>query len=511
MKTLSLTATMIGSLLFSSFNLSAFTIKTGEDGKMLHWPGSRISIFYKLGTSKDTSSSEIIRKISAAFTEWEIKSEGELAFIYAGDSDKSESIRDGINGVIWIDEGWKYGEKVAAVSIIWPSNDGNSIDEVDIEFNGQDFDWSSPMSPGIGATALHEIGHLLGIGHSFNPGAVMHDITGSASTIRLKLSRDDLEALLFLYPGRDRELNRFDLPVLFYPKDFPGEPSILPAAEEPDPGSGRWISTLGGCDFDGDGFRNEVLASCRGRDGYKGLESWRETEFDSNIYQRTNSTQPIDIPGEITAVTGIDFDRDGLSSEAAVLIREETKEKLFFYDLGALPDDGYTASMAIASSAADNLIGMAELDADNDGSRDELLLLRAVTDGFSLYLHDIPLDGEQLDTPDPGIEIKIPGLQKNSALLGLAVLDADGDGVDKDPAFLELTAGGELWLHAFRLTGGEYKEDYRIRYLTSARLGKDISGILPARMTGLDINRDGFFNELIIFSSPINLRGGPKK
>jgi hypothetical protein len=83
----------------------------------------------------------------------------------------------------------------------------------------------------------------------------------------------------------------------------------------------------------------------------------------------------------------------------------------------------------------------------------------------------------------------------------LAVLDADGDGVERDPVFLELTEAGEYWLHSFRLTQPEGKFGYQIEYLTSAQLEEAISGVLPARMTGVDLNRDGFFSELIIFSS----------
>ncbi len=95
----------------------------------------------------------------------------------------------------------------------------------------------------------------------------------------------------------------------------------------------------------------------------------------------------------------------------------------------------------------------------------------------------------------------MPGLQEGSYLLGLAVLDADGDGDDRDPVFLELTASGEYWLHAFRLIGPAGPAGYEIRYLTSALLPNGVSNVLPSRIAGIDANRDGYFNELIIFST----------
>jgi len=510
-KKLVLTTIWAGVILSLSSTIFAFTVKTTEDGRMLNWPASRVAIFYRVGNAGEGSRLETITAIDRAFREWEEKSKGELAFIYTGGDDDEGAVRDGINSLLWVYEEWRYGDRIAAVSTIWPSDDGETIDEVDIEFNGRDYDWSSPDSPGIGETALHEIGHLLGIGHSFNPGAAMHATAGPSAAARQELSPDDIEALVFLYPPRTRKLNRYDLPVLFYPRDFPNEPSGLPAIIGPDPGTGRWINTLGGVDFDGDGFHSELLAGCRGEDGVKTLEAWEITDDGNDRYRRIEDPRTIQLPGVITAVSGIDINRDGSGSEAAVLLRQGGREKIFFYDLNSAASKELSGSMAIASPPADNLIGMAGLDADNDQLRDELLILRAAGSNFALYLHDIPLAGEEIQNPDPGIEISIPGLQENSILLGLAVLDADGDGVERDPVFLELTEAGEYWLHSFRLTQPEGKFGYQIEYLTSAQLEEAISGVLPARMTGVDLNRDGFFNELIIFSSPINLRGGPKK
>jgi Matrixin len=500
-KKLVLTAIWGAVILSLSSTIFAFTVKITEDGRMLNWPASRVAIFYRVGNSDAGSRKDTIEAVDRAFMKWEENSRGELAFIYSGEDKEEGASRDGINSLIWVYEGWRYGNRIAAVSTIWPSDDGETIDEVDIEFNGRDYDWSSSDSPGIGETALHEIGHLLGIGHSFNPGAVMHAVAGPTDPVRQALSQDDIEALVFLYPSRPRELNRYDLPVLFYPRDFPDDPSDLTPATGPDPRPGYWVNTMGGVDFDGDGFRSELLAGCRNEDGVKTLAAWEITDDGNDSYRRIDDPRTIQLPGVITAVSGIDIDRDGNGSEAAVLLRQEGREKLFFYDLNSTASKEPSGSMAIASPPADNLIGMAGLDADDDQLRDELLILRAVGNNFALYLHDIPLPGEDIHNPDPGIEISIPGLQENSILLGLAVLDADGDGVERDPVFLELTEAGEYWLHSFRLTLPGEEFGHQIEYLTSAQLEEAISGVLPARMTGVDLNRDGFFNELIIFSS----------
>lgn len=496
-----LTATILSFLLAFSAGIFAFTIKTTANGRLLQWSPSRLAIFYRVAQAGVGKLPESIEAIDQAFTEWEIKSKGELEFVYAGQSEEEECIEDGINSILWVDTGWKYGNKIAAVSTIRPSNKEGTINEVDIEFNARDFDWSSFSSPGIRETALHEIGHLLGVGHSFNPGAVMHATAGPASKARQALSQDDVEALMFLYPPQTKQLNRYDLPVLFYPRDFPGEESELPPVTGPDVSLGGWIKTAGGMDFDGDGFRSELLVGGRRGDDWKILEVWELIENSGDNYQRIESPWSIQLTGDIKAISGIDINRDSIGSEVAILLRQGDREKLFFYDPVSSTSMEPAGSLVLSSPPADNLIGMADLDADGDLFKDELLILRAEEDGFILYLHKIPFPGEYIEEPDVGIEVTIPGLHENSSLLGLAVLDADGDGREGDPVFLELTTEGEYWLHAFHLTAQDEIQGYRIEYLSSAQIPTSISGVLPSRMAGLDINQDGYFNELIIFSS----------
>ncbi len=480
-----------------------FTVKTTEEGIPLAWPSSRTTIFYTIGSDEAGLPSGLVKDIAGAFQSWEENSRGELAFIYGGNLENGEAVRDGKNTILWVTEGWAYGPDIAAISTTWPSEDGSGIEEVDIEFNGRDFDWSSPASPGILDTALHEIGHFLGVGHSFNPGAVMHETIGPPGAVRRAVSRDDIEALSFLYPPRERKVSRYDLPVLFYPRDFPGEPPILPPSPGLDPGPGRWVTALGSADFDEDGFRSEILASSRDDNGAKAIGGWEIPDEETGALRRLSLPEEISPAGEITALSGVDIDRDGISGEAAVLIRRDGGERIYFFNLdpAVAPAPEPIAMLALAAPPANNLIGMASLDADGDRVRDELLLLRAQPEGFALFLHDVPGPGEMIDATDPGIEIAVPGLQEGSRLLGLAVLDADGDGEERDPVLLELTPAGEYWLHAFRLVGPPGGPVSDLTYLTSARLPSLTAGVLPARMAALDLNRDGYYTELVIFTA----------
>jgi len=232
----------LSGLLIAAGNLRAFTVNMTDDGAFLSWPPERTAIFYRIGSSGFPVDREAVEEMGRAFAEWEAKSRGEISFVYEGLLPESEAVQDGHNTLVWVSGVWPHGPEIAAVSTIWHSEETGQIEEVDIEFNARDYDWNLPGSPDLLETALHEIGHLLGIGHSFNPGAVMHDTRYPGVPSRRILSRDDFEALSFLHPRREREVFSYDLPVLFYPRYFPGEAPVFPPGPGFEPGSARWIS-----------------------------------------------------------------------------------------------------------------------------------------------------------------------------------------------------------------------------------------------------------------------------
>ncbi len=499
MKKLYSIAAALPGLLLAAGGLRAFTVQTAPDGSFLAWPRERTAIFYRIGSGGEAVNRGAVEEIGRAFAEWEEKSRGELAFIYEGVSEEGKAIRDGHNTLSWITGHWHYGEETAAVSTLWLSEETGEIEEVDIEFNARDYDWDLPGSPDLLETALHEIGHLLGIGHSFNPGAVMHDIRHFGLSPRRTLSRDDLEALSFLYPRRERIIFQYDLPVLFYPRYFSGEDPFFPPAPGFAAGPGRWVTALGSIDLSGDGHLSEVLTAVRDETGGNTLEGWGPDGVGDDLFEELGISREISLPGVILALAGIDYSRDGSSGEAAVLVRDGGREKLLFYRFD--PDGGGPEAVReLEAAPADNLVGMAAFDPAWSGFRDGLLLLRAFPGRYSLFLHRVPLYGETSPGPDPGIEIPLPGLQGDSRILGLAVLDAEGSGREDDLVFLELDSSGDYWLHLFALAGSDWGNPYDVFYRRSVRLPSPPGAVQPGRVTGLDLNRDGFYNQLIILA-----------
>ncbi len=500
MKHLSVTAILISLALLVTGGLRAFTVKTGDDGSFLSWPPERTAIFYRIGAADSPLSLESVSGLERAFAEWEEKSRGEITFVCEGLLEGSCAVRDGHNTMVWASRVWPYGSEVAAVSTLWPGEDPGRIEEVDIEFNARDYDWNLTDSPELLQTALHEIGHLLGVGHSFNPGAVMHDLSYLGAAPHRTLSRDDLEALTFLYPRQEWKVFPYDLPVLFYPRAFPGEVPASSPVLGFDLGIDRWITALGSIDLSGDGNLSEVLTAVRDKKAGWTLFGWRLAPDGGDRFQQVGPSRQFLPAGEILALAGVDYDRDGFSGEAAVLVRDDGRDQVFICRFN--PDDPAPEAVSyLVSPPANNLIGMAALDIGGSGFRDGLLLLRAYPGRYSLFLHRLPRCGELFSAPDPGIEIPLPGLQSGSRLLGLAVLDAKGFGGERDLVFLELSEEGSYWLHLFSFSGAAKGGPYDISYRKSSLLPVGPLTVHPGRVAGLDFAGDGFYNQLIIYAS----------
>ncbi len=499
MKNFTATALLISLALCAAGRLRAFTVETGDDDSFLFWPPERTAVFYRIGADGTAVPPESVEGMERAFVEWEDKSRGEITFICEGLLDEGRAVRDGHNTMVWTSRVWPYGSEIAAVSTLWPGTEPGRIEEVDIEFNARDYDWTLPGSPELLETALHEIGHLLGIGHSFNPGAVMHDRSYPDAAPRRALSRDDLEALAFLYPRREWKLFPYDLPVLFYPRAFPGEVPVSSPVSGFDPGPGRWITALGSIDISRNGFLSEVLTAVRDEEQRWSLSVWSPAPDGEDGFRQLGPAREFPPPGEIRALAGVDYDRDGRSDEAAVLVRSGGGEEIFICRFDPA-GPGPKSVLSLVAPPAGNLIGMAALDPGSSGLRDGLLLLRSYPGRHSLFLHRLPLPGEAASAPDPGIEIPLPGLQAGSRILGLAVLDAEGFGRERDLVFIELDEAGDYWLHLFTLSGPAEGEGYDIVYRNSSRLPAPPLAVHPGRVTGLDLTGDGFYNHLIFYA-----------
>lgn len=108
---------------------------------------------------------------------------------------------DGHSALFFIESNWPFGEEVIALTSVSYEAGGRSVD-ADISFNGEHYAWSlgeSEVHTDYESIVLHELGHLLGLGHSSVADAVMSVDYDDGELARV-LHSDDGLGLAHIYP-----------------------------------------------------------------------------------------------------------------------------------------------------------------------------------------------------------------------------------------------------------------------------------------------------------------------
>jgi len=108
---------------------------------------------------------------------------------------------DGQSALFFIETVWPFGEEVIALTSLSYEAGGRTVD-ADISFNGVDYLWSlgeTGVRTDYESIVLHETGHLLGLGHSLQPGVVMSVDYEDGQLVRTPFE-DDALGLAQVYP-----------------------------------------------------------------------------------------------------------------------------------------------------------------------------------------------------------------------------------------------------------------------------------------------------------------------
>lgn len=480
-----------------------FTVRSTASGEPIRWPENGKAIFYLVNSLDGSVQGRKVEALDKAFHLWERSSLGNIRFVFAGDSETRRASRDGTNLLVWIKEDWNHSPEAAALATTWYCPETGLIEEVDIEFNARDYRWSTDGEENaldLKSVALHEIGHLLGLGHSFDPAAAMHDAISPHPRFSRSLSRDDLEGLGLLYPPATPHLLIYDLPVLLYPDSFSQEKTFarLPApALTPD----AWITSLASFSAGGEGSASNLVIVSLDQEGRYRVEAAGRPLEGEVPKAVCPASEPV-LSARILGAAGLDLSRAGSRGEVVLLGREEEGESIFVYRPipgEPFPDEPLLSLTVAPFFPADNFLGMAALDASGNGFSDELAVLRAAGEGFSLAIYSLPREGESFQQPLQSTDQFAVRVKKGSRLLGLAVLDASGSG-GEELVVLEQTLEGVFRLHSYRVIPPGEGKNMGVRHLSSAVLPGITGEVLPAQITGVDAHGDGFFNDLAILN-----------
>ncbi|MGE3275309.1 MAG: matrixin family metalloprotease [Vicinamibacterales bacterium] len=202
-----------------------YGVRVGERTVHVRWAAGTVRYFVTERGGPGVSPSELEGAVSRAFASWAAVPTASIAPQYLGLTIQPPGAADGRSTIGFLDRP-DLDRTLGATSFLLDADTGEIL-ESDIFFNTA-FDWSAAAAGDAGrvdleSVALHEIGHLLGLGHSaigetellpsgnrrvIAAGAVMFPIAFSAGSIAGRtLQPDDIAGISDLYPAagfRDR-------------------------------------------------------------------------------------------------------------------------------------------------------------------------------------------------------------------------------------------------------------------------------------------------------------------
>jgi MYXO-CTERM domain-containing protein len=169
------------------------------------WPAARQPVPYRIhrGGSDDLPMADVTATIHAAFATWQDVPCASLTFVDAGPTDLGVAV-DGENAILFIEDGWIYGEEAAGITSLTILE---GVQSADVAMNGQHFRWalgpSGALAAGgtfdLQAVLTHELGHFSGLGHTQSAHDTMF-YTWTPWAGQRSPSLDDKLGLCSIYP-----------------------------------------------------------------------------------------------------------------------------------------------------------------------------------------------------------------------------------------------------------------------------------------------------------------------
>jgi len=158
------------------------------------WPGASCIVYHDPSWAAFPA---FVSELSAAMSPWTAVSGSNFVFTAAGAS-PSANLHSRTNG---INDAYFDDLPANVYAVTWANQGGSNIFDRDVTFN-TDWTWTTAGTGGVDfrSVAIHEFGHVLGLGHESAMPAVMRPYY-VANTLERTLYFDDEEGCRFLYPA----------------------------------------------------------------------------------------------------------------------------------------------------------------------------------------------------------------------------------------------------------------------------------------------------------------------
>ena len=241
-----LSATLLPLLLFSAWWLRdslAYVQNTTDTGAGLFWADAEVTLNLRVGCPPnnpltewgpcwDDAARDAAQRWNAAganFT-FRIQSPSQSAAVAC-----DNSATDGIPTIVWADTqcGMAFGAGTLAITLNWFSITTGELVDGDVLFNSTK-DWTTYSGPlrsyahDFHRVAIHEFGHVLGLGHPDEHGQFVNAIMNSRVSNIDRLQTDDIAGIRAIYndnssgPGDDHGDTRQEATEVSLPSATPG-------------------------------------------------------------------------------------------------------------------------------------------------------------------------------------------------------------------------------------------------------------------------------------------------
>lgn len=465
-----------------AISANAYQIRQTRTGSVIRWDRAEFPIHYYIDSNHSMPEGAVVAVIRA-FQSWENIGAARLSFVYMGMIKNPAVANDGKNCIIWVEKNWRHGPGTIAHTTTWYSLDDGGIVNCDIEINAQDYDWSTVPSErmlDIQNAIAHEVGHLLGLDDVLNSlNETMFGFILRGETKKRSLDIDDIRATSFLYPLSATfeaiEASSID----------PERQSLSPLLTPRDTPGGINIIFISSCDWDRNGTMEEIAAiSYEEESGfafhiYKFPDSGKG---ESDITTLAKDDWIIAAGNNTRGMAVVDADRDGFRDEIAIIKdTEEGESVISVYEFSSTMD---TPSLLCSTSLgkSDSTINIAAM------SGTGLCLLRKINGrdyNFSIYDLDAPKG-----TLSRRVDYGALPIEQDEEILSIFPLEYEPS---------TATAFGILMIDRRGRAHIDFMEPGADGGLVSS-LSIQLSGSSPVLATSIDLNGDGLLNEIVLIT-----------
>ncbi|MCX7944958.1 MAG: matrixin family metalloprotease [Deltaproteobacteria bacterium] len=197
--------------------------KAEISGKPLKWEKLPIKYHINKFCYKPIDAEKCKEAIVRSFNTWESPKCTSLRFERSEDTEEAKGsfnsldIKANKNIIVWYYKDWPYEPNGVALTTITYDDKTGEIYDADIELNGvyYRFDVVETLPStytDIQNTMTHEIGHMIGLDHNYDPHSVMYPTAKAGEIKKRILSQDDIEGVCDIY----REENGCSCSILSY-------------------------------------------------------------------------------------------------------------------------------------------------------------------------------------------------------------------------------------------------------------------------------------------------------